>query len=61
MIVVSSIFILFLTAVLSCVGIAVLRHHRHSGARKLLAAAAITEFCMAVGLALLVAIPHFRI
>ena len=57
MMVIASILVLFMTAILSCVGIAVLRHPRHKGARILLAAAALIETLMAVGLGLLVALP----
>lgn len=57
MIAIPSIFVLFLTAIMSCVGIAVLRHPQHKGARILLAVAAMMEFFMAVALALMVALP----
>lgn len=58
MIAAPSVLILFLTAILSCVGIAVLRNPRHQMARKLLALAAALEFCMATGLAWLVIFTH---
>ena len=57
MMVIASILILFVTAIFSCFGIAVLRHPRHQGARILLAAAALIETLMAIGLGLLVALP----
>lgn len=58
MIAVPSIFVLFLTAGMSIFGIAVLRDPRHKGARMMLAGAAVVELFMAIGLALLIAMPH---
>lgn len=58
MIAIPSIVILILTAVMSGVGIAVLRHPRHRGARVLLAGAMTMELLMAAGLTVLVALPH---
>ena len=56
MIAVPSIFMLFLTAVLSGVGVAVLGQRRQT-IRILLAGAAMLELLMAIGLAFLAALP----